>query len=148
MKTPVDPANRIFEDRSDGFSIFLRSKVVAQQRGMFDQPSRGEVMNVKKLSTSMVAALMAATMIVTPAMAGVNGRQANQQHRIAQGWRSGELTGRETARLERQQHRIHRTENRMRATGGMNPRERARLHARQDRASANIRHQKYDGWRH
>jgi len=94
----------------------------------------------------MGAALMAATMIATPALAGVNGRQASQQHRIAQGWRSGELTGREAARLESQQHRIHRTEHRMRASGGMNPRERARLLARQDRASANIRYQKHDGW--
>lgn len=102
-------------------------------------------MTIKNFTTRLTAVFLTATVIATPALAGVDGRQSNQQHRIAQGWRSGELTGREAARLERQQHRIARTEHRMRATNGMNPRERARLHYRQDRASANIYRQKHDG---
>lgn len=103
-------------------------------------------MNMKRLATRMGAAALALTVIATPALAGVNGRQVHQQHRIGQGVRSGEITHREAGRLERQQHRIARTEHRMRATGGINPRERARLQARQDRASANIYHQKHDRW--
>lgn len=104
-------------------------------------------MNAKSFAARIGAVLLTASVIATPALAGVNGRQANQQHRIAQGWHSGQLTGREAVRLERQQHRIARTEHRMRATNGMNPHERARLHYRQDRASANIYRQKHDGWR-
>lgn len=103
-------------------------------------------MNAKKFAARIGAVFLTVSVIATPALAGVNGRQAHQQHRIAQGWRSGELTGREAARLERQQHRIARTEHRMRATNGMNAYERARLQYRQDLASANIYGHKHDGW--
>jgi len=59
---------------------------------------------------------------------GINARQHRQQERIAQGIRSGELTSRETYRLERQEQRIDRQEDRFRESGdGLSPRERARL---------------------
>jgi hypothetical protein len=100
----------------------------------------------------LFAALVGLGMIATaaPASAQVNARQYHQQHRILQGWRSGELTGRETVRLERQQHGIALAEARMRADGGgLSLRERARLGARQDRASAGIsarKHNRRDRW--
>lgn len=93
----------------------------------------------------IVALGLGVVVAATPASAQVNARQHHQRDRIVQGWRSGELTGRETARLGRQQYRIGRTEARMRADGGgLSRRERARLDARQDLASANIRVQKHD----
>lgn len=93
-----------------------------------------------------VAALLAASVIAAPASAGVNGRQADQRDRIVQGWRSGALTRGEAVRLGRQQYRVARAEARMRADGGgLSAAERARLHARQDRASANIYAKKHNG---
>ncbi|MBV2149865.1 hypothetical protein KRZ98_16595 [Sphingobium sp. AS12] len=101
----------------------------------------------------MIIAALAGLGIIAAAgtaSAQVNARQHQQRDRIVQGWRSGELTGREAARLGRQQYRIGRTEARMRADGGgLGPRERARLHARQDRASASIygrNHNRRDRW--
>lgn len=80
-----------------------------------------------------------------PAEARINQRQGNQQHRIYNGIRSGELTPRETWRLERQQGRIARYEARSRADGpGLTYRERYRLERMQDRASRNIYRQRHD----
>lgn len=94
----------------------------------------------------IAAGLAAATLLSTPAMAGVNGRQHRQQDRIGQGVSSGELTRREARGLEKQQMRIARSEARMRASGGgLSPAERERLAYRQDRASVNIYEQKHDG---
>lgn len=74
-----------------------------------------------------------------------NKRQRNQQGRIYNGINSGELTRREAYRLERQQYRINRTEQRFRNSGsGLSWRERYILDQRQDRASRNIYRQKHD----
>lgn len=84
-------------------------------------------------------------LVATPALAGVDARQHNQRDRIAQGWRSGALTPRETGSLARQQYRVGRAEARMRSDGHFSYRERARIRARQDRASANIYRKKHNG---
>lgn len=94
----------------------------------------------------IIALAAIGSLVATPAIAGVNSRQQSQRDRIAQGWRSGELTPRETGRLARQQHRIGRSEARMRSDGHFSRRERARIHSRQDRASANI-YRKKNNWR-
>jgi len=65
----------------------------------------------------------AAALTLTPAAvfaqayraATINQRKDNQQDRIGQGARSGQLTAGETARLERQQRGINREERGMRA---------------------------------
>ncbi|HST37726.1 MAG TPA: hypothetical protein VLK25_14000 [Allosphingosinicella sp.] len=81
-----------------------------------------------------------------PAEARINQRQGHQQQRIVRGVGSGELTARETYRLERQQAHINRYEARSRADGpGLTWRERYRLERMQDRASRNIHRQKHDG---
>ncbi len=68
----------------------------------------------------------------------VRNRQIRQQHRITQGVRSGELTSGETRRLEREQGRIQADKLNAKADGTVTPRERARLHQEQDRASRDI----------
>lgn len=100
-------------------------------------------MRIRSLLTAMlgIGALAAAM----PAEARINQRQDRQQHRIYRGIGSGELTARETYRLERQQGNIARYEARSRADGqGLNWRERYRLERMQDRASRNIYRQKHD----
>lgn len=72
-------------------------------------------------------------------------RQANQQQRINQGVRSGELTRAETARLQKQKANLHRQIVRDRADGaGLTPAERARIDAQQDALSRRIARQKND----
>jgi hypothetical protein len=104
-----------------------------------------------RIRNLFAALLVAGTTIAaaTPAEARINGRQGRQQHRIYHGVASGQLTGREAYRLERQQVHIARYEARSRADGpGLTGRERYRLERMQDRASRNIRHQRHDrqGW--
>jgi len=80
-----------------------------------------------------------------PADARINQRQGHEQQRIYRGIRSGELNGRETFRLERQQAHIANYEARSRADGGgLSWHERYRLERMQDRASRNIYRQRHD----
>ncbi len=79
-----------------------------------------------------------------PAMPGAERRQQVQQRRIADGVASGELTPRETVGLERQQAGIERARRRMEADGVVTPKERARLHVRQDKASRDIYRAKHN----
>ena len=75
----------------------------------------------------------------------INDRQRDQQQRIRQGIRSGELTRREARRLETEQARIHRDEIRARRSGGeFTLRERARIQRELNRSSRDIRRQKHD----
>ena len=86
--------------------------------------------------------------IAAPAFAqGVDQRQDNQERRIEQGERSGALTRGEANRLDRQQNRIDRAEDRDRAAhdGRLTRGERARLEARENRASAHIYRAKHNG---
>lgn len=93
------------------------------------------------LTIILVLSLGAMAMAKTPI---VNKRQHEQQSRIRQGIRSGELTGREVYRLERQQASIQRYEWQAKRDGHVSFRERYRLDNMQDRASRNIYHQKHD----
>lgn len=87
----------------------------------------------------------AAALAAMPADARINQRQARQQHRIAPGVASGQLTARETYRLERQEGRIAAYEARSRADGGgLSARERARIEHMQDRESRRIYRQRHD----
>lgn len=75
----------------------------------------------------------------------INQRQQRQQKRVISGIKSGELTARETYRLQREQYQIRRLESRFRRSGdGLSQRERARLRREQNQASRHIYRQKHD----
>ena len=74
----------------------------------------------------------------------VDQREANQERRIQQGVNSGQLTQREAARLENQQGRIDRAEDKAKADGKVTAKERAHLGNMQDRASHDIAREKHD----
>lgn len=69
-------------------------------------------------------------------------KQVNQNARINQGVRSGELTKAETRQLKKQQRDINRTKKAAKADGVVTRRERAVIHHKQNKASANIAHKK------
>ncbi len=74
----------------------------------------------------------------------IDQREAAQQYRIHNGIESGALTPQEAWKLRNEQRRIQTAENRMRADGRLNPRERARLDGMQDRADRHIYRENHD----
>lgn len=74
----------------------------------------------------------------------VRQRQANQQERIQEGRQNGELTNKETVRLEAQQAKIQHDKKVAKSDGVVTPAERQKLKREQNRASRNINRQKHD----
>jgi len=74
----------------------------------------------------------------------VHRRQVRQQERIAQGVRSGQLTPRETAQLERGQGHVDAMKARAKADGVVTPAERARLAHAQNVQSRRIYRDKHN----
>lgn len=102
---------------------------------------------MKPTAAHLLAAVLAVA-VATPSLAAeVDRRQRNQQARIAEGVQSGELTPRETARLERKEARVRREIRRDRAANGgtLTPAEKARVNRQENRLSRQIYRQKHDG---
>lgn len=107
-----------------------------------------------KRTSSLLIAVLAA--FAVPALAqtaparnpattpGVDQRQANQQQRIDQGVKSGELTGKEAVRLEKGQERVQKMEDKAKADGKVTPKERERLQQAQSQESKKIYREKHD----
>jgi len=94
---------------------------------------------------ALVAVIIPAAGLAQGRRNGVNERQRNQQQRIRQGVRSGELTGVEAARIQRRESQIRLNEARARRSGGeFTPQERARIQGQLDRSSERIYQQKHD----
>ena len=73
-------------------------------------------------------------------------RQKNQQKRIAKGVESGQLTPKETAKIERQESQLNREIRHDRKDGGgLSPRERAKIQRQQNKESREIYREKHDG---
>lgn len=95
--------------------------------------------------TGMIAATLAGAALAGPAdTPGLDKRQVNQEKRIQQGVKSGQLTPEEAARLEKQQQRIQKTEEAAKADGKVTAQERKKLHKMQDNASENIYRKKHN----
>lgn len=83
--------------------------------------------------------------LASPSLAATfRDRQERQQQRIGQGIRSGELTPREAARLERGEARINREFRRDRADGKFSRSERARMRRHQHHLSRRIFREKHN----
>src|SRR5262245_38351606 len=74
----------------------------------------------------------------------INHREAYQQHRIAQGINSHELSAKEVARLEKQQLEIRKLEAHAKSDGHVTYWERVRIHHELNQANRSIRRQKHD----
>lgn len=96
----------------------------------------------------LVAAI--STALAVPAFAGtrdhrVNHRQYNQQERIEQGVKSGELTKPEAKDLRGDQREIRQEEHQYKADGQLMKNEHLELHQDQNAASKEIYQEKHDG---
>jgi methionine-rich copper-binding protein CopC len=96
------------------------------------------------------AAMVAQTATTTPTPGAhdynINQRKVDQQDRIAQGVKSGQLTAGETGRLEHQEAGINREERGMRAqdNGHLTTQDRKTLHAQQNQESRRIYRDKHN----
>jgi hypothetical protein len=100
------------------------------------------------IATLVIAALPALAFAQsTPsntATPGIDKRQAEQQKRIDQGVKSGELTKREAAKLEKGQAKVQRMEDKAKADGVVTAKERKQIQHEQDKQSKRIAHEKHD----
>jgi hypothetical protein len=101
---------------------------------------------MKRTSSLLIAVLATFTLPVlaqtnTPK---VDQRQANQQQRIDQGVKSGELTGKEATKLEKGQAQVDKKEAKAKADGKVTPKEREKLKQAQAQQSKKIKHEKHD----
>ena len=101
------------------------------------------------MKSKFILAVAALVALALPAVAQETGaqaqrRKANQQARIAQGVRSGQLTRGETRNLESQERGINREERNMRAANGgrLTRADRATLQRQQNHVSREIRRDK------
>jgi hypothetical protein len=99
---------------------------------------------MKKILFTLIAAAAAPAFAQTNAAPGFTQRDVNQEQRIEQGLKSGELTTREAAKLQREQGRVDQMESRALRDGTVTPAERARINAAQNKASRDIAREKHD----
>ena len=72
-------------------------------------------------------------------------RQKNQQKRINQGVKSGELTKKEVLKIEAKEAKLHREIRKDRRDGGgLTPKERAKINKKQNKLSKEIYKDKHD----
>lgn len=106
-------------------------------------------MKATKMITAFISTLLTST-IVMPAFAqstatpNVSKRQIQQQKRIAEGVRSGELTAKETANLEMREAKIQADKRAAKADGVVTSAERAKLHAEENHVSRKIYQKKHN----
>jgi hypothetical protein len=102
---------------------------------------------MKTFKLLAVAALAASTLPAfaqTTSTPRIDERQANQAQRIEQGKKSGQLTRKEAARLEKGQARIQKMEDKAVSDGKVTKKERRRIEHAQDVESRRIARQKHD----
>ena len=96
---------------------------------------------------TFVAALFA-TAFAAPVLAQTTGaevqRDVNQQQRIEQGLKSGQLTTKEAGKLESGASKVEKMQSNAERNGSVSPREQARIQAAQNRESRAINRQKHD----
>jgi hypothetical protein len=105
---------------------------------------------MKEIITTILTGSIAFMLAVAPAFAastddpGIQKREANQERRIDQGVKSGQLTPQEAGKLEAREAKIKQDEERMKSDGKLTKKERAKLTKEQNRASKKIYKKKHN----
>jgi len=97
----------------------------------------------KLIFTAALAAMPFA--VLAQSTADFVDRNGDQQRRIEQGLRSGDLTVQEASRLEREESRVSNMQSRALRDGTLSNAERARIDSAQDRVSRDIAAERHDG---
>ena len=100
--------------------------------------------SMKFLTAATIAAFAFPVYAQTTSTPRIDQRQANQQQRIDQGVKSGQLNQKEAARLEKGQARVQKMESKAVADGKVTAKERAKIEKAQDRQSRRIHREKHD----
>ncbi len=100
--------------------------------------------SVKIVTAAVIAASAFPVFAQTTSTPRIDQRQANQQQRIDQGVKSGQLNQKEAARLEKGQARVQKMEDKAVADGKVTAKERRRIEAAQDKQSRRIAREKHD----
>ena len=100
-------------------------------------------------TTNLIAALLISAFALpvfaqTAATPGINQNQRNQEARIEQGARSGELTRSEANNLQRQQNQIQADKRAAKADGVVTRAERHQIKRKQHQANRAIHHKKHN----
>ena len=102
-------------------------------------------MRIVKMTLALsLAGLLSGAALAQTAAEKDQQRDVNQQERIEQGLKSGELSTKEAGRLEREQQHVDRMEAHDMKDGHISAAEQARLTKAQNAASADIYKQKHD----
>jgi uncharacterized membrane protein YebE (DUF533 family) len=101
-------------------------------------------MKTKLLLSSVLLSIYCSQGIAQTATPKVKHKQEQQQKKIGQGIKNGELTPAEAEKLERQQRKIQHDKRMAKADGVVTPKERAKIHHEQKRAGKHIAKEKHD----
>ncbi|MEO6919440.1 MAG: hypothetical protein ABI171_10590 [Collimonas sp.] len=100
--------------------------------------------SISFLLTALVTTLLAVPVFAQSA-ASETQRDVNQQNRIENGLKSGQLTTREAGQLEHQEAKVDRTESNALKNGNLSPAEKARIQGMQNKVSQDIGADKHNG---
>jgi hypothetical protein len=124
--------------------LIVASEIRTQQRSL----QRQEAVNMKRLIVNNIVfgMVLAGTMIASANAGTIAQRKENQQDRIAQGVKSGQLTAHETGSLENKEARLNRqTRNdRKNDNGHLTAGEKARVNREQNTLSRDIYRDKHN----
>ena len=96
------------------------------------------------LAAAVISAFTLPALAQTTSTPRIDQRQANQERRIEQGEKSGQLTTKEAARLEKGQARVQKMENKATADGVVTAKERRKIEHAQNQQSRKIYREKHD----
>jgi Tfp pilus assembly protein FimT len=99
---------------------------------------------MKFVTAALLAGLALPAFAQTTSTPRIDQRQKEQQQRIDQGVKSGQLNRKEAARLEKGQARIQKMEDKAAADGKITAKERAFIEKAQDLESRRIYREKHD----
>ena len=100
--------------------------------------------SMKIVAAAVIAAFAFPVLAQTTSTPRIDQRQKDQQQRIDQGVKSGQLNRKEAARLEKGQARIQKMKIKATADGKVTAKERARIAKAQDREGRRIAREKHD----
>ena len=101
-------------------------------------------MNKTIIAAALVAVFALPGMALAQSTPRIDKRQENQDKRIEQGVKSGELNKKEAARLEKGQARVQKMEDKAAADGKITKKEKVKIEHAQDVQSKHVARQKHD----